>query len=190
LIELAQPRSTEYGSLVRKKRPWSGLLLRLRREDDGSSGIAPFTQEVDAMATSAHDIASHPDILEMRQRYDEIAERPIARWSDGVMLLAGLFLAMSPWVVGFTGHAAMMISCLMSGIALCVLAIGFATAYGHFHGLAWVAAVIGLWAMVSSWVVDGPTPDSMVISTAIITGGIGLLCALALMSQGTQRWGR
>ncbi|AKU17861.1 SPW repeat protein [Luteipulveratus mongoliensis] len=139
------------------------------------------------MAASAHDIDKHPDVLEMRHRYDEISEKPIAQWADGVMFLAGIFLAMSPWVIGFSGQASMTASCLITGLAVALLGVGFSVAYGHFHGLAWVTGVLGLWAIVSPWAVDGPTPDNKAIVWTVIAGALCVLCTLALMSTSMER---
>lgn len=139
------------------------------------------------MTLPTPDIEQHPDVALMRRRYDQIAETPVAQSSDGLAFLAGLYLAMSPWVVGFTDHSALMMSNLFTGVAIALLAAGFAANYGRFHGVAWVAPVLGIWAIVSPWAVDGPTPGTSAIVSNIITGGVVVLCAAAMMSGSMRR---
>lgn len=139
------------------------------------------------MSSQTPDIERHPDITTMRRKYDQAAETPMAQGADGVVLLGGLYLALSPWIVGFSGHASMTVSNLFAGIATALLAVGFVAAYGHFHGIAWVAPVIGVWAIVSPWLVDGATPAGEVILSNIIVGAIIVVCALAMMSTGRRK---
>ncbi|WP_026877764.1 SPW repeat protein [Jiangella gansuensis] len=139
------------------------------------------------MTTPTPDIEHHPDVAVMRHRYDQISETPVAQYADGLAFLAGLYLAMSPWVIGFTGHSALTATNLVTGLAVAVLAAGFVASYGHLHGLAWIAPVLGVWAVVAPWVVAGDTPDTSAIVSNVITGAVVVLCALAMMSSGMRR---
>jgi hypothetical protein len=133
------------------------------------------------------DIESHPDVAVLRRRYDEIAETPVAQSADGLTFLAGIFLAMSPWVVGFTGHSAMTASNLIAGIAIAVLALGFAAAYAYMHRMAWVAPILGVWVIVAPWLVTGGTPSTEAITSNVIVGGLCVLFTLAMMSTGIRK---
>jgi hypothetical protein len=139
------------------------------------------------MTTPTPDIERHPDIADMRHRYDQIAETPIAQSADGLVFLSGLFLAMSPWVIGFTNYSAITMTNLFTGLAMAALAVGFVAAYGHLHGIAWVAPMLGAWAIVAPWVVDGETPETAALVSNVIVGAIALLCALAMMSGSMRR---
>ncbi|SDU39119.1 SPW repeat protein [Jiangella alkaliphila] len=139
------------------------------------------------MTMPTPDIEQHPDVAVMRHRYDQIAETPVAQSADGLTFLAGLYLAMSPWVVGFSGHSALTMTNLFTGIAVALLAAGFVAAYGHLHGIAWVAPIMGVWAIVAPWAVDGGTPENAAIVSNIIAGAVIVLCALAMMSGGMRR---
>lgn len=138
---------------------------------------------------TAHDshIDQHPDVVDMRRRYDEIAETPVAQSADGLAFLAGTFLAMSPWVIGFTSHPAMTASNLITGIAIALLALGFSTNFGRMHGMAWVAPVLGVWAIASPWLVAGGRPENNAMISNVIVGAVCVLCTLALMSTGMRR---
>ncbi|WP_166355511.1 SPW repeat protein [Phytoactinopolyspora limicola] len=139
------------------------------------------------MSTPTPNIEQHPDVATMRRRYDQIAETPVAQSADGLVFLSGLYVAMSPWVIGFTEHSSMTASNLFAGLAVALLGIGFAAVYGHMHGIAWVAPLLGVWVIVSPWVVDGGTPETAAIVSNVIAGAVIVLCALAMMSSGIRK---
>jgi SPW repeat len=56
------------------------------------------------MADVSHraDISTHPDVSEMRERYARMMDGPQGLAVDGLVFLAGLYLAISPYVVHFS----------------------------------------------------------------------------------------
>src|SRR5581483_9493786 len=75
------------------------------------------------------DIAQHPDMAEMRARYARILDGGQAVAVDGLVLLTGLYLAVSPWVVGFAGSAPRMaVNDLILGLAVAAIGLGLAIA--------------------------------------------------------------
>ena len=141
------------------------------------------------MARPGMAIEEHPDIVEMRARYDYAALSRPAQLVDGLTLLAGVFLAISAWVVGFTtvGNFDLRVSNLICGIAVALLAMGFAAAFGRTHGLAWVTVAIGVWTIVAPWAILGQTPVAKEIITNVITGGVIVLLGLATMALAQRR---
>ena len=128
------------------------------------------------------DLDQHPDILELRARYDRAAETPTAHVTDGGLMLAGLYLALSPWIVGFsTFEGDLAINNLICGAVVVALAAGFTAAYGRTHGLTWVPVVIGVWAFVAPWVILGAHPSGGAIANNIVIGVI--ITALGLMAM-------
>jgi SPW repeat len=69
-------------------------------------------------------IDEHPDLVELRARYDRASETPQARALEGLTFLAGLYTAISPWVIGFNHLSDVAVSNLIVGAALVVLALG------------------------------------------------------------------
>ncbi|GAA4451487.1 SPW repeat protein [Phytohabitans houttuyneae] len=132
-------------------------------------------------------IEQHPDIAALRARYDRAAETPTAQLVEGLTLLTGLYLAMSPWVVGFTDHGGLAASSLFSGVAVALLALGFASAYGRTHGIAWVTPVIGVWTILSPWLVSGPTADASAVTSTVIAGALAVLFGLGMLTMGMRR---
>ncbi len=53
------------------------------------------------LSPTRHDITGHPDVAEMRERYARVAGSSQTVAADGLILLTGLYTAISPWVVHF-----------------------------------------------------------------------------------------
>jgi hypothetical protein len=131
------------------------------------------------------DLEGHPDIVEMRARYDQVAETPAARITDGALMLAGLYLAVSPWIVGFPPFEAnLSVNNFICGIAIAVLAGGFAVAYGRTHGLAWLPVVLGVWTIVAPFVILRGYATGGTIANNIVIGVITICLGLVAMRPG------
>jgi hypothetical protein len=128
------------------------------------------------------DLDQHPDILELRARYDRAAETPTAHVTDGGLLLAGLYLALSPWVIGFAAvETDLAVNNFICGAVVAALAAGFTVAYGRTHGLTWVPVVVGVWTFIAPWVIQGAYPSGGAVANNIVIGLI--VIALGLMTM-------
>ncbi|TQE28243.1 hypothetical protein Sipo8835_09975 [Streptomyces ipomoeae] len=126
---------------------------------------------------------THPDILEMRSRH-ELAERaattPQAQAVETMAFVTGLYLAASPWIAGFDGLTRLAITNLVVGIAYAlIMSGGFGRAYERTHSMAWAACAIGVWTIVSPWVVAGDVSTTRSIVNNVIVGAVALLLGLA-----------
>ncbi|MGW0020859.1 SPW repeat protein [Rhodococcus sp. NPDC003382] len=143
------------------------------------------------MSTSAHDaMRTHPDILEMRARYDMAAEQPPAQVADGLLMIAGLYAACSAWIVGFSGEMNLTMSNLFTGLAVALLAVAFGSALARTHGMTFVAPLLGVWLIVSPWVVAGVTTTTGMIWSNVVCGIVVCLLGLATAAMGTDLMGR
>jgi hypothetical protein len=138
-------------------------------------------------------MAQHPDLAEvkrahdlqeLRERYERASETPTGQLVEGLIVLGGLYIATSPWIVGFTGP--LQINNLVVGLAVAVLGFGFAAAYGSTHRLAWVCPVLGAWTIVALWAVSGATLTTGSIVSNVIAGAVVLLCGLAILGIGIR----
>lgn len=130
----------------------------------------------------------HPDIMEIRDRLDRVAETPQAWTVDGLAMLAGLYVAISPWVLNFhAGNPSLAMSNLVIGLAAAVLAGMLGSMYSKAHGLSWALPVMGAWIIVSMWAIRGTTPDTGILLSNIIAGGCLVLLGMAMM---TGQWMR
>ncbi|GAT84939.1 membrane protein [Streptomyces sp. F-3] len=135
------------------------------------------------------DLETHPDIIEMRKRH-EMAERaattPKAQALEALTLITGLYLAASPWIAGFNNLSTLAVNNLIVGIAYALLmGGGLGRAYERSHSNAWAACVLGLWTIISPWVVSGDVSTTRTIVNNVIVGVIALL--LALMAAAAAR---
>ncbi|CQD04017.1 transmembrane protein [Mycobacterium lentiflavum] len=124
------------------------------------------------MSTVHSSIDHHPDLLALRARYERVAESVSAHVTFGLALLTGLYVAASPWIVGFSGTAALAASDFIVGIALAFLAYGFATTLDRAHGMTWTLPVLGLWVFVSPWVVTGVALTTGTIWSHVVAGAL------------------
>ncbi len=140
------------------------------------------------MAGSNVAIEQHPDLAELQARYDRMAQTPTAQFVEGLTLLAGLYLTISPWVVGFqAGAGDLRVNDLICGAMVALLAIGYASAYGRTHGLSWVTPVIGAWAVVAPWVVLGSNVDAGTIISNVICGGLIVILGIVTTAMAGRR---
>lgn len=138
------------------------------------------------MTEQAH-MARHPDLVELRRRYDAASASPIAEGAAGLALLGALFLAASPWIVGFSALTAITITNLIAGAALAVLVIALTGAYGRMHGLTFVVPVIGIWTVVAPWMIAGAMDVTRTIYTNCFAGGAIVVLGLLMLALGFLR---
>ncbi|QBJ96633.1 hypothetical protein ERC79_12135 [Rhodococcus sp. ABRD24] len=132
-------------------------------------------------------IEAHPDIAALRDSYDELGEGPALQIAEGLMVLAGLYAAASSWIVGFDGQTSLMMSNLICGLAVALLAAGYATTYGRTHGIAFVAPLLGVWLIVSPWLVSNVTTTAGMIWSNVVTGAVILALGAAGVGMAMTR---
>lgn len=126
---------------------------------------------------------THPDIVEMHLRH-EMAERATSTAQGqavGTLAFAtGIYLAASPWITGFNGLSTLAVTNLIVGIAYALaMSGGFGRAYERTHSMAWGACLLGVWTIISPWVVAGAVSTTKTIVNNVITGVVALVLALA-----------
>ncbi|MEW2486214.1 SPW repeat protein [Streptomyces sp. NPDC048411] len=125
------------------------------------------------------DITSHPDVSEMRERYARMLGGRDVALVDGPVFLVGLYCAVSPWVLHFTASQPTLVQHnLIMGIAIAVLGLGFTVMPDRMYGLSWAICAMGIWMIISPWVVAS-SPDMGVILNNVIIGGLAVLLGLA-----------
>lgn len=92
------------------------------------------------------------------------------------MLMAVTYAAISPWVLGFhTRSGGLAVSDLIVGLSLAALTLGVAAASLHLHGLTWVAPLLGVWLIITPWVVRGTDRSAGLILSNVIVGACVVL---------------
>ncbi|HUH68429.1 MAG TPA: SPW repeat protein [Mycobacterium sp.] len=124
------------------------------------------------MSTVHSSIDHHPDLLALRESYERAAESMSAHVTFGLALLTGLYVAASPWIVGFFATRSLAGCDVIAGIAAAVLAYGFATALDRTHGMTWTLPVLGLWVIVSPWILQGLMLTAGMMWSNVIGGAV------------------
>jgi SPW repeat len=139
----------------------------------------------ESMTYRVSGVEGHPDLAELRNRYEVAAEKPATGVLDGLTMLCGLYLALSPWIIGFTrfpGTGALRVNDLITGLAVAVMAVGLASAFGRTHSVAWTVPLLGVWAIISPWAVSGATPKGGTIISNVIVGVLIFLLGMGAMA--------
>ncbi|WP_020578675.1 SPW repeat protein [Actinopolymorpha alba] len=142
------------------------------------------------MSTERLRIEEHPDIAELRGRYERIGESTAVQAAAGLTVLAGLFVALSPWIVGFNTSTTITINNLVVGLAVAVLAMGFASTFRTTHGLSWVVPILGVWTIIAPWAVYLASHTTRVVLANVLGGAVVTLCGLAVLGMGLRRRNR
>lgn len=97
------------------------------------------------------------------------------RWQDGGILLLGVWLFVSPWVMGYPSDSPPAVNAFIAGAIIATLAV-----FDLYKTYVWavlVNIIVGAWVAASPWVVDvvadGPMSMSMLV-VGIATIVLGL----------------
>jgi hypothetical protein len=135
-------------------------------------------------------MTGHPDVAEMGERFEAISGSPSAVITDALLVVAGLWLAISAWVVHFHDSVPnVVVSNLVIGLAVAVMGMGQAMRPRTMVPLGWATFLAGVWIIVSPWVIQQSTIGLGLLLTNVITGGVIALLGLvgAGMSVAVKR---
>ncbi|MFD7625641.1 SPW repeat protein [Streptomyces sp. NPDC059851] len=132
---------------------------------------------------TTHSIEHHPDLAEMRSRFERVTSTPAAQAVEALALITGLYLAASPWIAGFSGLTSLAVNNLIAGLAYCLCMSGLGSAYERTHAMAWTAVAIGAWTIIAPWCISGNVDTTRTVVSNVIAGGVALLLALAMASM-------
>jgi SPW repeat len=128
-----------------------------------------------------------PDPAALRHRFEQAAETPIAQVIDGLTVLAGLYVALSPWILGFEGDERLTRNNLLVGLTVALMGLGFAWAYDRTHRISWVCPALGVWTILAVWLITGTSPGAVAMLSNVIGGAAVVVLGLAAMGIGLQR---
>ncbi|MFJ8744448.1 SPW repeat protein [Embleya sp. NPDC127516] len=122
--------------------------------------------------------------MDLRARSERATSGPVAQVAEALGVLCGVYLAASPWIVGFNNFTTLATANLITGVALAFLMGGFVSAYERTHAMSWAAFCIGAWTIVAPWAVTGAVDTTRTITSNVIVGGVACLMALILALRG------
>lgn len=103
------------------------------------------------------------------------------RWQDQVILLLGLWLFVSPWVLGY-----LIGSPIANNVSITGAVIALMAAFDLFKTYAWAVVVCllaGVWAAVSPWVPAIADRDALMFSNVIAGAAVVVLALWELRSD-------
>ena len=104
--------------------------------------------------------------------------------ADVVILLAGLGLALSPWLLEFTTVAAAALNAWLVGAAIALIALAALISYHRAEE--WVNGLLGLWALIAPWVL-GFSELRSAMGVHVVLGLIVAIVAAALLWSDDHR---
>jgi hypothetical protein len=138
------------------------------------------------MTSPTPSIDQHPDLLALRAGYERTAESVSAQSTFGLTLVAALYAALSPWIVGFNASPSLTVNDLIIGLVVAALAVGFGFALDRTHGMAWTLPVLGVWLIVSPWILRDVSLTAGVIWSNVVIGAIVTVLGLATAALARQ----
>lgn len=137
------------------------------------------------MSTVHSSIDLHPDILALRAGYDRVAESMAAQVTFGLTLLTAMYIALSPWIVGYDAFNRLTVNDLIVGGAIAFLSMCFSFALDRAHGMTWTLPIFGVWLIISPWVfVSGPSAG--MIWSHVVSGALVMLLGFNAMYFGMR----
>ncbi len=131
--------------------------------------------------TGQTNIEHHPDLVELRARFERTATRSGVQGAEALGILTGLYIAASPWISGFNGFSTLAVNNLIAGIGYAMLMAGFGSAYERTHGMAWAATLLGVWTCVAPWAVAGNVHTHRTVWSNCVAGGVAILLGLMVV---------
>jgi hypothetical protein len=97
------------------------------------------------------------------------------RWQDVGNLVLGVWLFLSPWILGFADVALAAPNAWLFGVIVAILAVLAIFAYQKWEE--WLNAAIGVWVFISPWVL-GAAANANALWNSLIVGALLVILAL------------
>lgn len=135
-------------------------------------------------------MVGHPDAAEMRERYARLTEGRRVEMLEGMVILTGLYMAISPWVVHFRStNSNVAMNDLIVGLVLAVVGLALVMFPQRALGLGWMLIPIGIWLIVLPWVASaGHSAPRGIIWNNVVVGAI--VCLLGVATAAMAAMGR
>jgi hypothetical protein len=94
--------------------------------------------------------------------------------------LAGAYLAISPWLVGFNNIRALTVSNVGAGITYCVVTLCIILAWDSAGLIFPSACIVAIWTLVSPWVVANHSTSTALLVNNVTIGALTLYYSFSL----------
>lgn len=105
------------------------------------------------------------------------AHRAQVQTASGLDVLAGIWLIISPFIVGYSAITGATVNDVILGIIIGILAaIRFFGAYEAAF-ISWINVILGIWVLISPWVLDYFSISTSALSNNVVMGIIVIILA-------------
>lgn len=107
----------------------------------------------------------------------------MVRWAGGLNILAGIWLIISPFILGFSNVQSAMWNAVIVGIVVAVLAAIRAGAMLDQPWLSWINLILGIWLFVSPWVLGYSGTTSALWNSLVLGVIVFVLSGWSILSS-------
>lgn len=107
----------------------------------------------------------------------------MVRWASGLNIIAGLWLIISPFVLGFSSHTTVMWNAVVVGVIVAVLAAIRASGRYDQPWLSWINVLLGIWLFVSPWVLGRASITSVLWNSVVLGVIVFVLAGWSILSS-------
>jgi hypothetical protein len=136
-------------------------------------------------------MGEHPDVISLQRQFGGSLGSPQSVLGDGLLALAGVWVALSPWVLGFYAiDPAVGSHNLVLGLVAAAVGLGITGLAERGGGLSWVAVPLGVWLIISTWVVPAMGPSAGLVWSNVVAGAVMILTGAGVATvalMGTRR---
>src|SRR4051812_49250890 len=115
---------------------------------------------------------------------NELPHERRVRVLDGISALLGLWLIISPWIVGAPGQKVATSGIAVGAVILVLAAIR--VLYKHTAAMGWVISLLGAWTIMSPWVLGQTSGDFRSWNYILVGVIVAALEVYSLTSSATQ----
>lgn len=115
-------------------------------------------------------------MLNERRTSDKVA--------DVMSIVAGAFLFLSPWLFGFAAETGASWSAWIAGLVIAIVGIWTLASFNIWEE--WVNLALGIWTLVSPWLLGFAAIDSALAVHVIVGGLVAVVAAFELWRSPNQ----
>jgi peptidoglycan/LPS O-acetylase OafA/YrhL len=107
--------------------------------------------------------------------------KQVKHWQDPVNAAAGVWLIVSPWVLGFQGNTAAMWTMVATGILLGAVALGATFVPKQWEE--WTEGALAVWLAASPWVLGFSKVEVPMVNAVLVAAVILVLALWVLVTD-------
>lgn len=113
-----------------------------------------------------------------------VSDKIAAQWQHAVNFLLGVWLFLSPWILGYTATQAAAWNAYVLGIVIAVLGVAAVMQFQKWE--AWLAALGGVWLVVSPWILGFAAIGAAMWNAVIVGLAVAILAIWSALGEHEQ----